>query len=344
MHGTEDPKRGLLMPGQVPVSPEDQQLLVEPVAPFRLDLTAWALRRRAHNRIDRWDGSTYRRAVSVHGGPVALSVSQNGRRDEPYLRVGLTGRPMDRRTEALARSALERLLGLTVDVSAFAEMAAQDPLLGPLADRMQGLKPPRFPTVFEALVNGIACQQLSLSVGIHLLNRLTTDYGQPAANDPDGPRAFPGPEELASTQVQRLNRHGFSAAKAHTIVETARAVVAGTLDLEGLEGLDDQEAMKLLTTLRGVGRWTAEYVLLRGLGRLHIFPGDDVGAHNKLRRFLGVEGPLGYERTERLVERWRPYAGMVYFHLLLDSLPDATQGPASFHSETRKKLSRRRLS
>ena len=72
-------------------------------------------------------------------------------------------------------------------------MAAQDPLLGPLADRMQGLKPPRFPTVFEALVNGIACQQLSLSVGIHLLNRLTTDYGQPAANDPDGPGRFPAP-------------------------------------------------------------------------------------------------------------------------------------------------------
>ena len=60
-------------------------------------------------------------------------------------------------------------------------MAAPDPLLGPLAERMRGLKPPRFPTVFEALVNGIACQQLSLAVGIHLLNRLTADRGRAGA-------------------------------------------------------------------------------------------------------------------------------------------------------------------
>ena len=67
------------------------------------------------------------------------------------------------------------LLGLTADLADFATKAAQDPLLGPLAVRLRGLKPPRFPTVFEALVNGVACQQLSLAVGIHLLNRLTAD-------------------------------------------------------------------------------------------------------------------------------------------------------------------------
>jgi DNA-3-methyladenine glycosylase II len=64
-------------------------------------------------------------------------------------------------------------------------------------------------------------------------------------------------------------------------------------------------------------------VLLRGLGRLDVFPGDDVGAHNKLRRFFGLEGPLDYETVQELVARWQPYAGVVYFHLLLDSLAQA---------------------
>ena len=103
-------------------------------------------------------------------------------------------------------------------------------------------------------------------------------------------------------------------------MRAARAIVAGDLDLESLEHVDDREAIERLTSLRGVGRWTAEYVMLRGLGRLHIFPGDDVGAHNKLRRFFEIDTELDYDSVKRLVAPWHPYAGVVYFHLLLDSL------------------------
>ena len=140
---------------------------------------------------------------------------------------------------------------------------------------------------------------------------------------PEGPRAFPDPEDLASLQPDDLKRHGFSSTKARTIIETARAIVAGELDLEALQRLEDGAAIERLTSLRGVGRWTAEYVLLRGLGRLHVFPGDDVGAHNKLRRLFGIDTPLDHEAVGRLVARWHPYAGVVYFHLLLDSLSRA---------------------
>jgi DNA-3-methyladenine glycosylase II len=252
---------------------ERHQLEIEPRGPFRLDLTAWALRRRSHNAVDRWDTATYERVVSFAGGPVALSVTQVAGPDEPRLSVPLAGRPVDQRAEALARDTVNRLLGLSVDLSPFAAMAAPDPLLGPLAARMRGLKPPRFPTVFEALVNGVACQQLSLAVGIHLLNRVAADRGKAMTDAPDSPHAFPAPEDLASLQPDDLKLHGFSFTKARTIIETAQAVVAGDLDLEALQRLDDGAAIERLTNLRGIGRWTAEYVLLRGLGRLHVFPG-----------------------------------------------------------------------
>ena len=221
------------------------------------------------------------------------------------------------------RGTLDRLVGLSVDLSPFASMAAPDPLLGPLAARMRGLKPPRFPTVFEALVNGIACQQLSLAVGIQLLNRLAADRGKAVSDRPDGPRAFPDPEALACRDTDDVKRHGFSTTKARTIIEVAQAVVADRLDLEVLQELEDGAAVERLTSLRGVGRWTAEYVLLRGLGRLHIFPGDDVGAHNKLRHLFRTDTALDYDAVHRLVARWHPYAGLVYFHLLLDSLSQA---------------------
>jgi DNA-3-methyladenine glycosylase II len=296
------------------------QILLEPRSPFRLDLTAWALRRRPHNAVDQWDAGVYERVVSLDGVQLALSVTQTAGPDAARLSITVAGGSVDQPRDALARSALDRLLGLSVDLSPFAAMAAPDPLLGPLVSRLRGLKPPRFPTVFEALVNGVACQQLSLEVGIHLLNRLAADRGGTVFDDPDGRRAFPGPHDLAPLETGDLRRHGFSSTKARTIIETARAIVAGDLDLEALEQLEDAAAIERLISLRGIGRWTAEYMLLRGLGRLHIFPGDDVGAHNKLGRLFGIDTPLDYESTQELVARWHPYAGVVYFHLLLDSL------------------------
>src|SRR4051794_3198458 len=295
-------------------------LQIEPLAPFRLDLTAWGLRRRPHNAMDRWAESTYRRVLAIDNGPVEVSVTQHGSPEAPRLSARIGGTPITQPMERRVLQALKRLLGLEVDLSAFAAMSASDPLLGSLAARMQGLKPPRFPTLFEALVNGVACQQLSLDVGIHLLNRLTAERGRPVSEDPEGMRAFPGPEALASAEPEELKRLGFSHAKASAIIDAARAIGAGDLDLEDLEQLEDTAAIERLTRLRGIGRWTAEYVLLRGLGRLHVFPGDDVGAHNKLRRLFNIDTPLDYESVEQLVARWHPYAGVVYFHLLLDSL------------------------
>jgi DNA-3-methyladenine glycosylase II len=78
-----------------------------------------------------------------------------------------------------------------------------------------------------------------------------------------------------------------------------------------------------LSELRGVGRWTAEYVLLRGLGHLSVFPGDDVGAQKRFARWLGRSRPLDYVRVGRAVARWQPDAGLVYFQLLLDGLLEA---------------------
>ena len=312
----------------------ESHILIEPFAPFRLDLTAWALRRLPHNEIDRWDGRVYRRALSLTDGAMGVAVTQEGTPDAPRLAVTLESDSIDCGDETEARRALERALGIKVELSGFAAMAAAGPSLGGLATRMRGLKPPRFPTVFEGLVNGIACQQLSLIVGVHLLNRLTAAYGRPAEAGPDGLRAFPGPAELGAVDPPELKSLGFSLVKARTIVDSARAILDGSLDLEALEGEEDGAVLERLMSLHGVGRWTAQYVMLRGLGRLHIFPGDDVGARNKLQIFLGLDGQLDYAGVEKVVSRWRPYCGLVYFHLLLDSLSKAgLVGEPDLHSE-----------
>jgi DNA-3-methyladenine glycosylase II len=294
---------------------------LKPALPFRLDLSVWTLCRRPGNLVDRWDGTTYRRVLSLPAGPVEVSVT-SPTPSAASLRVTVMGQSIDAVVPATVTSALERLLGLRIDLQEFYQFAAHDRRLEPLARRFRGMKPPRFATVFEGLINAIACQQMSLTVGIQLLNRLAKTCGAAIGEGDEAVHAFPGPVDLAERSPLELRQLGFSGQKSRAIIELARSVAKGRLDLEGLAKLGDDEAVYRLTELRGVGRWTAEYVLLRGLGRTHIFPGDDVGARNNLQQWLGLTKPLDYERVRDVLSDWDDFAGILYFHLLLDRLAE----------------------
>jgi DNA-3-methyladenine glycosylase II len=288
---------------------------LEPAPPFRLDLTVWALRRRQHNEVDRWDGQMFQRALMLNGVPVAVAVTQTAPPETPRLRVTITAAQLTADMEASATSALRRLLGLDIDLSAFYQFAAADQHLAPLAERFRGFKPPRYPTLFDALLNAVASQQVTLNLAIQLLNKLALNHGVAVANL----HALPQPEALARQDPELLRKLGFSGQKARTIVELAGAYLDGRFD--EISALDDQAAMEYLRRFRGIGSWTAEYVLLRGLGRLHIYPGNDSGARNGVQRWLGVA--LDYEGVHRTFDRWRPYAGLIYLHLLLKGIAES---------------------
>ncbi len=204
------------------------------------------------------------------------------------------------------------------DLSPFYRMASRNPRLNAFTRPFIGLKPPCFPTVFEALMNGIACQQLSLAVGITLLNRLALACGPRTSADSEP--GFPRPEDILKLGIEDLRQMGFNRRKAATLLDAAHAVAAGDLDPEAFHDMEDAQCVKRLQELKGVGRWTSEYVLLRGLGRLSVFPGGDVGAKGKLERWLRPSGRLDDDDVEKITAAWHPYAGFVYFHLLLDGL------------------------
>jgi DNA-3-methyladenine glycosylase II len=287
-----------------------------PVMPFRLGLTVWALRRRSMNAVDLWDGETYRRVLAVDDKPVLVAVTQQA----TMLDITVTGEDLPPTAEQAARFALDRLLGISLDLSAFYEFTPGHARLDQLATRFRGLKPPRFATIFEGLVNGITCQQLSLTVGIIFLNRIAERCGLAFGL---GMYAFPRPEDLAHLDSKDLRPLGYSGSKARAIIEVARAIVEGRLDLEGLVQLDNRQCVERLVAIRGVGRWTAEYVLLRGLGRTNVFPGDDVGARNNLERWLRLRNRLDYERVQKVLHKWKGYGGLIFLHLLLKNLDEA---------------------
>ena len=300
---------------------------LKPLPPFRLDYTVWVLRRRPDNIWDRWDGQAYRRVLSLEETPLDLTVTQTGPPEEPELKIVAFGTRLNPHTESGVTAVLERLLGLKIDLAGFYRLAAKDPRLRALALPFRGMKPPRYPSVFEALVNAITCQQFTLTAGIRLLNRLVTSYGTVYRNRNHVFHAFPRPLDLARVEMKELRKLGYSGQKARSLMDLARMVTEDGFNLEELASREDSKAMERLTALRGVGRWTAEYALLRGMGRIHIFPGDDVGVRNRLQDFMRIARPLDYEGVRRLLGRWKPYGGLVYFHLLLKGLREAGHLP-----------------
>src|SRR5579884_18481 len=297
-----------------------ESFCVHPHPPFRLDLTVWALRRRAHNRIDQWNGTTYTRVLVIDQVPVKVGVSQLHPPSPPDLQVNVWSPKPSVGLSTRVQEVLQRMLGFSLDLTDFYTLTEHDPTVSALVQRFVGMKPPRFPGLFEALLNAFACQQVTLDVGLLLLNRLTETYGLRFADAQATSHAFPRPEEVASASIEDLRMLGFSRQKARAMLELATRLTQEPHTLSPLEGMTNEAVRATVSSLRGVGRWTAEYILLRGLGRLETFPGDDVGAQRNLQRLLHLAEKPTYDTIKALTAPWNPYAGLIYFHLLLDVL------------------------
>jgi DNA-3-methyladenine glycosylase II len=232
---------------------DEGRFTLKVVPPFRLDLTVWALRRRPENKMDRWDGKTFCRGLVLNGEPVEIAVIQIGSMAAPRLQVTVTGVPFGHDVMVSVTETLNRVLGLQADLKDFYRYSAKDASLSVLARRFRGVKPPQFPSLLEALVNGIACQQFSLASGIQMLNRLSEKFGIPVIGTSTATHTFPKPEDLAALKPEPLRNLGFSRQKALAIIELSRAIVAGHLDRDVFVSLDDRSAIEQLCRLNGRG-------------------------------------------------------------------------------------------
>jgi DNA-3-methyladenine glycosylase II len=252
-------------------------------APFSLALTVGVLQRMPTNIVDQWADGCWTR------GP--LRVRQL---DEHTLWV----------SPATEVPLVRHVLGLDVSPGLLVDAVAAEPRLLWLAERFAGLRPPRYPTLFEAIGMTIPFQQVSLAAGQSIANALVRRFGVPAW-------VFPAPEAIAAASPEDLRACGLSAAKARTLQTVARLVVEG--HFVNLEALPSQQVLQALDAVPGIGPWTAAVIALRGLGRLDVFPPGDVGARRTLAHLLGQPAPLTAAEEAELIARLGQARGLVYF-------------------------------
>jgi DNA-3-methyladenine glycosylase II len=258
--------------------------------PFSLELTTARFRAFGLDRATVWEDGALYRAVGSRELRIAPSDG------------GVEVDPLDDETGPV----VHKLLGFDFDLVTFSAWAAGEELLAPLVARFAGYRPTLAPDPFEMLVGAITAQQVSLFAAVAIRNRLVERLGEQVGRV----WGFPTRERLALTSEDELFTLGFSRRKAEYVIGLARSDV----DLEALALLSDEEVKARLTSLRGLGEWTADWFLARYLARPRAWPAGDLALRKAV---LALYGDVD---VRAVGARFEPFQNLTAHYLLAQYL------------------------
>ncbi|MBW3112713.1 DNA-3-methyladenine glycosylase [Bacillus sp. MCCB 382] len=164
---------------------------------------------------------------------------------------------------------------------------------------------------FATIIKSIIHQQLNLKFAFTLTHRFVTTYGW----EKNGVWFYPSPEKVSALTVEELRELQFSQRKAEYVIGVGQKVSSGELDLAKLSTQTDEEVIKELTKIRGIGPWTAQSFLLFGLGRPNLFPKADIGIQNAIKKLFQMEQKPTMDELDEFSTSWHPYLSYASLYL-----------------------------
>ena len=277
-----------------------------PAQPFDFNLSCGIYARTGvYTHTAYLDGVLYK-CLELDGEPSLITVERG--------KVGLRAKLYGKGTRGQLESIASWITSSDLDINPF--YAEAEGVMKPIIKRLHGLKPPRTATVYEALVIAYTEQQISLRVAMVFQTRIVERYGQLRRHGDLVFYSFPSPAVLAAADKEDLRGLGLSRNKADFITNLSKRVESGELELEPLKEMPTREVRVVLQSIRGVGEWTSDYVLVRGLGRAEMVPYDDLGTQDS----VGLYYKGGVRATRREVEevlgKFGVYAGLANYYLI----------------------------
>ena len=292
--------------------------IVNPISPFDFGLSAMIFSD-GNPEIRKYENGKFWQVISVQGKLILTTIAAAGTVEEPKLQVKLkSNEKITGCDKEKAEEIVRVLFNLDFDVKPFYEHVRKDSVMAGLAQRLRGLKSPTTPTVFEALIDSIVEQQISLSISNKMEEVLIKSFGKVLRLNKKIYYAFPTPQELASASPHKLRNCGLSQRKAEYIRDISKMIIEGKLDLEKLK--DHEEANDIIIELdkiRGIGTWTAELTLVRGMQRLEAFPADDIGLRRVISHYYCNDRKISSEKARRIAENWGKWKGLAAFYLIV---------------------------
>ena len=294
------------MPGRIQSRAMTHSFEIIPRTPYSFDFTVARFMRFASENVDLVKGGQYRRLLAA-GRQLALATVANvGTVAKPRLAVALDSPSRAPLRHAEFEAQLRHILCTDLDLRPFYRLARKDELLAPLVPRFRGLRITASPTLFEALVSAVLSQQVNLTFAYSIKKALVESFGRKSRRQGRTYYAFPEPRRFAAQSLEAMRGFRLSNAKAGTLIRLGEAFTSDNR-LHGLAALSDEQVVERLTAIKGIGRWSAEIALMRGLARPDTFPAGDLGVVKYVAQgLLGRTGKATEAEMRAFAERWRP--------------------------------------
>ena len=217
--------------------------------------------------------------------------------------------------EGYIRRYISHWLHLDADLRSFYGFAAKDTVLASLVARYKGLRLIGIPDLFEALTWSITGQQITLAFAYTLRRRFIQAFGHHAVIDGKDHYVYPHPSVIAALEPTSLIEMQFSHSKADYIIRLAQSMTDGLLTAEQLENMDYQQAREHLVSFRGIGNWSANYVLMKHHRHHQALPLEDAGLHNALKYQLQLSSKPSIADVKAYTQHWKEHAAYATFYL-----------------------------
>ncbi len=261
----------------------------------------------------------YRRALTLGGHDVLLTAQSVGTVAEPRLLLDVEGATVEPGIVAEAVRALDHTFSLQLDPAFREALAARDPVLGRILEQFAGLRPLLLPDPYEALLWAVVGQQVHTGFARKLKAALIALVGRRLTIGDQTYPMLPRPKEVAGLSVDALRAQQFSRQKAAYVIGLSQAIVEGRLDFAALRALPPEQAITALMEFPGVGRWTAESVLLRGLGVSSVIPAADIALRGVIGRAYGLGRTATEAEVRALAKAWGEWRGWATIYWWLAS-------------------------
>ena len=293
-------------------------MIIKCVPPYDFELSM-NLFSDGDRQIRRFEEGKFWQIVRIDRRLFLLTLRDVGTADEPKVAVDLgSTQNFSAEEEEKCRELSSRLVNANFNLSPFYSDVKKDETMTEIVRGLRGLKVPSTVTVYEALVDSIIEQQISLNVAHVLQINLIKKFGGRLNLDVGAYYAYPTPQKLASATIEELRKIGLSARKAEYIRNISKMTTTGELDLEAFRKCADvTRIIEELDKIRGIGKWTAELTIVRGLQRYDAIPADDLGLRRVIAHFYCHDKRITSDEARKIAEKWGKWKGLASFYLIM---------------------------
>jgi len=289
------------------------KFVLKPKSPFNFDLL-WKFFAWKDPSPEIYESGVWKRALRLDKILFPIRVESVGTVEKPKLDVEILSEVSEIQVKRL-KEKIEWIFNSRMDLEELYRVMEQDEKLKEIKERLYGLKPANYATVFEGVVKTIIQQQISLIGSMHITSRLILKFGEKTKVGKEMFYEFPSPNSLTEVSLIELKECGLSKQKATYIKEFSKSIVKDGFEPEEVKRLSVPEGIEKLIQIKGVGLWTAELVIVTCTDHKESLPAGDLGVRRAISNFSSKD-LMTEEEIRKFTKKWEKFRALIAYYLI----------------------------